>query len=213
MDLYHKILTGVIILLIVGGIFLGVQWLAAHDAALKAQAKVEADQAAFDKLTSQQKELADQLVALKREQAEQLTAVRGQFNQAQSPTQVATLMAQLMGLKSTPVIVTPPATADNPHPQPVAQLPLDDAPQVKAYALACEECKVNYKAAQKEAEIARQDKVVAETKLGLVTDQRDEWKKAATGGSWVRRAGKRLGHFAVDAVVVGLVLCGSGHCK
>jgi hypothetical protein len=211
MDVYHKILIAIAIGLVLFGAFLGYEWLQAHDAALRAEAKVAADQAAFDKLTAQQKELADQLKQVQKDQADGLATVGRQFGAAQSSPQFAALLAQLIGLKTTPTVVTPIATADNPRPTPVVELP--DSPPVRAYFKDCEDCKVNYAAAQKAAAIADQNRVAAETKLSLVTDERDQWKKTATGGSWKRRAATRLGHFVVDAGIIAIVACGSGHCK
>jgi len=211
MDLLHKVLTGVAIGLLGLGTFLGYEWLQAHDAAIRAEAKVAADQAAFEKLTAQQQDLKDQLAQIKKDQTDQLAGVSKQFNQAQNPQQLATLIGQIMGLKSAPVVNTPPATAANPNPTPIVELP--DAPQVKEYLRACEECKVNYAAAQKAAAIAEKDKAAAEAKLELVTDERDQWKDTAKGGSWKKRAGNRILNFFVDAGILIVAACGTGHCR
>ena len=210
MDAYHKLLAGVAVGLAGMGIFLVAQWLKAHDAQIHAEAKVAADQAAFDKLSSQQKDLNDQLAQVRKDQADQNANLAKQFNQAQTPQQMAALIGQMMGLKQAPVVVMPAATPQNPNPQPTLELPA--APAAK-FVQDCEECKINYAAAQKALAVADKDKSLAEEKLKLVTDQRDELQKAVKGGTWITRAGKRIGHFVVDAGVTALVLCGSGHCR
>jgi len=100
----------------------------------------------IDALTKQKADFEQQIKDIKSQNALDLANVQNTFAKVQTPQQTAALLAQLMGLKQPPVVFTPPATKDDPHPTPQIELP--DAPQVKAYFQACEECKVNYAAAQ-----------------------------------------------------------------
>jgi len=211
MDAYHKLLTGVSIGLLLVGAYIGYEWLQAHDAQVRAEAQVKADQQAIEKISEQQKGLADQLAQVRKDQSDQLAAVGKTFQQTQTPQQLAALIAQLTGLKQAPIVVTPAPTPQNPNPQPTIELP--DAPQVKAYFQACETCKIDLAAAQKDLTIAKSQGDLDQQKLELVTSERDSWKTAATGGSWARRAGKRALDFLVDAAITTAVVCGSGHCK
>jgi hypothetical protein len=110
-------------------------------------------------------------------------------------------------------IATPPATPYNPTPQPVAEVPLPDAPQAKAFVQQCQECALKLSAAQKESAITTQQLTAAKQQLTLTQKDRDTWKRAATGGSWPRRAVKRAAAFVLDAGITTLALCASGHCK
>lgn len=209
MDLYHKILIGFAVVLSLLGLYLAYEWLSAHDAQVKAEAKVEAQQILYDKVVQQQKDLATELQQAKADQARQLADVSRNFSQAQSPSQLAALLSQIT--KQPVTVVTPAATAQNPNPTPVIQLP--DTPQAKVYFQDCESCKVNYATAQKELTIANTNAQLDKQKIEYVTNERDTWKKAATGGSWVKRAGVRARDFLIDAAITTAITCGSGHCK
>jgi hypothetical protein len=188
MDLWHKLLLGLTVVLVIAGIVIAFYWLQAHDEAIRARAKIEADQTAFEKLSAQQKSLDDQLAQIKKDQADQLTSLTRSFNQAQSPAQLSALLSAIM--KQPVTVVTPPATAANPNPAPVIQLP--DTPQSKTYFQECESCKVNYAAAQKQLSAADTNAQLDKQKIALVTNERDTYKELAKGGPWFKRAGKAL---------------------
>lgn len=210
MDTLHKILTGIIIFVALGCAYLGYQWMQAHEAQIKAEAKSEANAAAAAQIAEQQKVFQEQIIQLRKDTADALANNSKQFNQAQSPQQLAILIAQIMGLKQAPVVVTPAATPENPHPQPVIQLP--DTPQAKAYFQECEECKINLASATKAAAIADANAKLSDDRLKLMTDDRNTWKDAAKGGSWKVRAAKRAESFLVDIGIAAAIYCGSGHC-
>jgi len=211
MDLYHKILTGVGIGLLVTVGVVGAQYIKAREDQARAEERSKASQQLIDALTKQQQDFTQQIKDLKAQQTIDLANVQRSFSSAQTPQQTAALLAQLMGLKQPPVVFTPLPTKDDPHPTPQIELP--DAPQVKAYFQQCEECKVNYAAAQKQL-VAEQGKTtVAEQQLDLMTKDRDNWKNTAKGGTKLQRVVKRAEHFLIDAAISAAILCGSGHCK
>src|SRR5262245_50499932 len=114
MDLYHKILAGGIVAAIGATFVVASQWLSAHDAALRAEAQVAADQSTLKKLGDQQLQLADALKAIQADNARQVADLRQTFATATSPAQIAALLSKTLGQ---PVVIHDTApTAGNPNP-------------------------------------------------------------------------------------------------
>ena len=206
----HLLLTA---LLLAAAAFLVSQWLRAHDAYLRADAQSAASRSALAQLAKQQSDLAQQLKQSQTDQQSQLAALQKQYSQAQSPEQLATLLTAAMNFPQPIKITTPLPTTSNPTPQPVAAIPLPDAPQAKAFVESCQRCQIDLAAAQKQSGITAQQTAALKQQLTLTEKDRDTWKRAAAGGSWPRRAAKRLVNFAVDAGLTSLALCATHHCK
>ena len=206
----HLILTA---LLFAAAAFLFSQWLRAHDAYLRADTQSKANQSALTQLAKQQSDLAQQLRQSQADQQSQLATLQKQYAQAQSPEQLATLLTTAMNLPQPIKITTPPPTPANPAPQPVAEIPLPDAPQAKAFVESCQQCQIDLAASQKQSAITAQQTAALKQQLTLTEKDRDAWKRAATGGSWPRRAAKRIANFALDAGLTTVALCATHHCK
>ena len=213
MDFAHKFLAALTALLLALGAFFAYNWLQAHDDYLRAQAQIRSDQSTLAQLAKQQTDLAAQLKQTQSEQQSQLAALHKEYAQAQSPQQLAALISSVMNLPQPIRITTPPAPKDNPNPQPVAEVPLPDAPQAKAFIEACQECRIQLDTAQKQATIAAQQTTVLKQELTITQKERDTWKRTAQGGSWARRAAKRATTLAIDAGITFAVACASHHCK
>lgn len=213
MPLTTKLHAALTLALLALAIFLAHQWLAVHDAYVRAQAQSTVTQSALSQLSKQQSDLAAQLKQTQSDAQSQLAALQKQYSKAQSPDQLAALITTAMNLPQPIKITTPQPTPANPAPQPVAEVPLPDAPQAKAFVQSCQQCQIELAAAQKRSAIAAQQLAAAKQQLTLTEKDRDTWKRAANGGSWLRRAVKRVGAFVLDAGLTTLALCASGHCK
>lgn len=110
-------------------------------------------------------------------------------------------------------VTTPPATKDNPNPAPIAEVPLPDAPQAKAFVEACQECQIQLATAQKQAAISAQQTDSLKQEVALTQKDRDTWKRTAQGGSWSRRAAKRAAAFAIDAGITFALASASHYCQ
>jgi hypothetical protein len=185
--------------------------------AREARIKAEAVQAANEKVVAQNdqqiKLLASQVEQLKADQTRQLATLTATFSRAQTPQDIAPLVAKLMELQKPITFVTPAATPENPHPQPVAQIPAEDAPQVKAYVQTCEECKIKLPSLAAELSASEAQGRFLASNLVERTQERDQWKTAAKGGSFWQRFTRSLKYLAIGAGVGAVALCGSGHCK
>ena len=213
MDLTHKLLTLTTALLLALGAFFAAQWLRAHDAYLQAQAQIKSDQSTLAQLAKQQSDLATQLKQAQFQQQSQLDALHKEYAQANSPQQLAALITSVMNLPQPIKITTPAPTPQNPTPQPVAEVPLPDAPQAKAFVQACQECQIQLSAAQKQAAITVHQNDALKQQLALTEKERDNWKRTAQGGSWPRRAAKRAEAFAIDAAITLVAACSTHHCR
>jgi hypothetical protein len=213
LDLAHKLLALLAALLLTLGAFFAYNWLSSHDDYVRAQAQLKGDQSTLAQLAKQQTDLAAQFKQIQADQQSQLAALHKEYAQAQSPQQLAALISGVMNLPQPIRIATPPATKDNPNPLPVAEVPLPDAPQAKAFIESCQECQVQLATAQKQATITTQQTNALKQELTLTQKERDTWKRAAQGGSWARRAAKRATAFAIDAGITIVAACASHHCK
>src|SRR5204862_6948006 len=116
------------------------------------------------------------------DQRTQLSALQKQYAQAQSPEQLAALITRVMNLPQPIRITTPLATTDNPNPTPIAEVPLPDAPQAKAFVEACQECQIQFATPQKQAVIAAQQMTDLKQELELRHTERATSTRTGQGG-------------------------------
>ncbi len=191
-----ELAVGIILLAVCALVFRS--WLSEHDARLTAEITTKAMQSEFAKLEAADAQRAADL-------QKQLDAQKQQFTQAVTPAQIADLATRLIGLKQPIQIVTPSPTASNPNPEPVAQIALPDAPQVKSYLEECETCKLRL------PELEAQHQSDAE-KLKISQGETQAWQKAARGTKWSRLK-TALKWIAFGAGTGAVAMCGTGHCR
>lgn len=195
-----------------GGGFVFSQWLGARDDKIRAESFQKAHEET-DKLRADEvKQLRAEIEEVKADAARKLDASRATFTRAQTPQDVATLVASLMKLQNPVTIVQPPATPENLHPAPVAQVSTEDAPAVKRYLQECEECKIKLPAAEAQLTASEREKQLLASQLVERTAERETWKNAANGGSFWQRA-KHAGKWsAIGGAAVIAIACAIGHC-
>lgn len=242
MSLTTKLHVALTVALLAAVAFFARQWLAAHDAYLRAESQSKSSQSAIAQLNKQQSDLVAQLKQAQAGQQAQLAALHKDYAQAQSPEQLAALITRVLNLPQPITIATPgdPPTASASSQMgsatnlaipnssvrvkqgsfpsasagnPAAQVPLPDAPQIKAFVEQCQECQIRLATANQEAAINSQQIAALRQQVTITEQDRDTWKRAAKGGSWPRRAVRRATAFAVDAGLTTLALCASHHCK
>lgn len=210
LTLRHKLeIAGAVLALVVIGI-ISSSWLAARDARVKAEAMQAVNEKVIAQNDQQIKLLASQVDQLKADQARQLATLSATFSRAQTPQDIMPLVSKLMDLQKPIAFVTPPATAENPHPQPIAQLPAEDAPQLKLYVQTCEECKIKLPSVTAQLGKSEQEKQLLANDLLARTQERDQWKTAAKGGSTWQRIKKGAKWFVIGAAV-GAVAAKAAH--
>lgn len=153
------------------------------------------------------------LDAFMKTQQAQMDALNKKFDQAKTAPDIAAIVQQIMALQKPITFVTPPATPQNPNPQPVAQVPAEDAPQVKKYVQDCEQCKLDLQTAKTQLTYEQQRHQSDLDKLNLANKDIDTLKKAAKGGGfWSRLKGNTKAAEIGGAVAV-IAICVTGHCK
>src|SRR6185437_946098 len=173
-------------------ILAGGSYLGAREDKIKMQATMDAQKQVLAAADQREKARDAQLDTFLKTQQAQLDSMNKRFDQAKTPQDLAPLVQQIMALQKPITFVTPPATPANPNPQPVAQVPTEDAPQVKAYVQACETCKLNLQTATQKLTYADQQHADDLVKLNSVTKERDAAVQAAKGGSFWQRTKRTL---------------------
>jgi septal ring factor EnvC (AmiA/AmiB activator) len=164
--------------------------------------------------------LQSAITQAKADTTKQVADLQKKFQASQTPQQIADLANQLMGLKDAIKIVTPAPTPQNPKPEPIAEVPLSNAPVAKAYLQACEECKTNLAGQGKilsavvEQLKEKNTQLAAEKeKTASLTKERNAAVTSSKGGNWIRRTVHNSKVLAVGGAIAAAVICGSGHCK
>jgi hypothetical protein len=218
MDLYHKLLTGFVILLLAGGALGAFEYVSVREEKARVEERQKADAAIMAMKDAAIKQQQDQLATataafekFKQDQAAAMNAMEAGFVNAKTPDQSAALTALLLGLKVGEVKVG--GTAANP----TIELPIA---QQQAYERTCEECKLKLTSATESLKLASQRENFLESKaaeledkLKIVTKERDDAKKISTGGStWTRvKHDTKAGIFG--AAVQTALLALTGHLK
>ena len=173
----HKITLGLALLLTGGLALAGYGWLGEHDARLRAETTSAGAQKDIDALKAQQQQNADTL-------RQQLAALEREKSTPAAPQQIVLDASHLMPALPKPLEVqSVPVNAqlpDGPKTQQVV-IPAADLEDVRDFSVNCQETADKLEACTKDDADLKQEIV-------LTGQQRDEWEKAAKGGSVWHRA-------------------------
>lgn len=201
------VIIGILMVLLGVGV---VAYIDSREAVIKAQASEAAAKATLDTIAQHDAAAKLQLDAKEKEIADLQSKLNAQLAAAKTPQDIAGLVSQLMNLQKPITFVTPPATPSNPNPEPIAQVSTIDAPQVKAYVQACEQCKLDLQTAN--AKLTFADQKISDDKAALATKDTEikTWKTAAKGTFW-GNSKKIMKYGAIGGAVAITILAGSGH--
>lgn len=194
-----ELIVGAVLLL--GAVFGAKVWLDEHDSRIKAEASVAAQQQLQQQYQAQVSDLAKRMDEREAAYQTQLKTLDQRFQTAASPTQIAQLVSQLMGLKTPITISTPQSTAQNPNPQPVATVSTLDAPQVKAYVETCETCKLNLAKATADAADRQAQASLAQLQIDSLKKENTSLQQAVKGGTFFQRFGKAAKYLIIGAAI------------
>jgi hypothetical protein len=168
----HKITLVLALALALGLAIAGFEWISEHDARLRAETTSGGTQKDIDALKTQQQQTADTL-------REQIDALEREKTQPATPQQIVLDASRLMPALPKPLEVqSVPVNAqlpDGPKTQQVV-IPAADLPAVRDFSVNCQETADKLQACSKDEADLKQE-------LALTGRQRDEWEKAAKGGS------------------------------
>jgi hypothetical protein len=186
MTLAHKITFAAALVLLGAVFFVGYQWLQEHDGRLKVEAQTAVQQKDIEALRATQQQTADTLKA-------QLAAIALERQQPVAPAQFVVDASKLLPNLPQPVAATPVDTAKPDGPQQVV-IPAADLPAFRNYKLTCD-------AATDSLAACTSTQQTLKAQVALTEAQRDEWQKAAKGGSIWHRALKVAEYVGIGAAV------------
>lgn len=189
MDLWHKFLIGLAIILTVLALIAATSYVGAREDKIRAEVQQSADKKTLDlkdQQLNEQKAAFDKQTAafeeFKRDQDAKMTALQTQFATAKTPDQNAVLTAALLKLAGGDVKV------GGTQEKPTLEVPIANLHQ---YEQACEECKLNLETATHQLDLAKRREAVNADELQFAKDQdafhvseRDSYKKTAAGGGF-----------------------------
>jgi type II secretory pathway pseudopilin PulG len=178
-------------------VFGGYEILQSHDAAIKARSVQDAQQQV---IATAQKQI-DQAKADEQQTAAQLQAriaeLEKEKQQPVTPDQFIAALQRLTPLPQQPVVVRIPASgpgtaadgkpAAAAAPQTAIQIPAADLPALRDYKVACDETGAKLGACQLDAAANATQVAALEAQLKSTEAERDQWKSASKGGSWLHR--------------------------
>lgn len=196
---------------------LGGLYLHEHDQKIKeqavAQATVDTQKVAQAQFQGQIADLTKQLDARDLAYKQQLETLNSKFQTAATPQQLAVLVSSLMGLKTPIQITTPPATSQNPNPQPVAVVQASDFPQAKSYIQDCEQCKADRAKLQADTADRQAQANLAQLQIDSLKKENTALMVEAHGGTTWQRTKRALKYIGIGALGGAVAVCASSHCK
>jgi len=206
-------IIGAVVFILTG--ILGVHfWMEERIARAKAEATVAAQQANFEKAQDSIKELQDADKERDAKAAETIAALTQAAAKQVTPEQIAAYVSKSIPTPAgaPPITITvPPATATNPKPDAIADIPQADLPALKDYVSKCQLDSAKLSICDADVTSRDQQLKLAGEQLSAVSRERDAYKKALNGGTFwqrVKKAGKWL---VIGGVAGGIALGATGH--
>jgi hypothetical protein len=188
-------------------------WIEQHDARVKAEQLAKVQQTTIDGDAKQIVGIQDAEKQRDAETAAHLTSLETSVAKLKTPQQIAAWVPkQLPGLENVK-ITTPPATPQNPNPAAIATIPDTDLPKLRDTIEQCEECTIKLATAQADSTAKDSLLKLAGERLSAAEKQRDDYKQAMKGGTFLQRVKHNGKLLAIGAVIGAAAVCGSGHCK
>lgn len=208
-----KIEIAIGIVLFVACCFGADTWLHEHDARMKAESDAAAQQKIIQSNASQIKAIQAAEAARDEQTTKQVQSIAAAAAAQKTPQQIAAWIPKQM---STPAPITetiPAATPANPKPDAQFNVPQEDLPILRDDIAKCQECSVKLATAQQD--LASKDVVIkkAGEDLSAAEKQRDDYKNALKGGTWLERLKHNSKFLAIGGAVAVGAVCATGHCK
>jgi hypothetical protein len=208
-----EIVAGVLFL--GGAAYGGSTWIAEHDARLKAEVTVQANEKASKDAETKSIALKNEIADRDRASADREKAMIAAIANLKTPQQIAPYVQKELAPGSLqPIIVSvPAATKDNPIPNATITIAQADLPVLRDRLSKCDTdanalttCKAD---AVSNAERSR----LAGEKLSAAENERDAYKTELKGGTFWRRTKSAIRFILIGGAIGAAAVCGSGHCK
>jgi flagellar biosynthesis chaperone FliJ len=202
-----------IAILICAAIAVRTRW-AEHDARVKAEASVAAAQKNIDQATTSIKQLQDQDKLRSAQTADAIAKLAAAAAAQKTPQQITRWLPSQAGSLPAPITSSiAPATAQNPTPAAVFDVPQADLPALRDQVAKCQANGQLLSNAQAGLSSCQSQLKLAGEQLSAAEKQRDDYKQALKGGTFWQRIKGGTEKVAIGVGIGVAVTCGSGHCK
>lgn len=211
--LHIEIAAGVLAL--GGAAYGGSTWLGEHDARLKAESIVQANEKVSKDAETKSIALKNEIADRDRASADREKAMIDAIKNMKTTAQIAPyVQRELAPGAPQPIIVNvPAATKDNPTPDAVISIPQADLPVLRDRLNKCDvdanaltTCRADTASTK---ELIRQ----AGVKLSAAENERDAYKVELQGGTFWRRTKTAFKFVGIGGGIAAAAMCASGHCK
>jgi hypothetical protein len=211
--LHAKIVMGILGLLVVA--YLGFTWLAEHDARMKAEATIAANEKLMKAAEAQSATLKDDIAKRDQASAEREKAMIDAIRNLKTTAQIVPyVQSNLAPGAPQPIVVTvPAATAANPTPDAQLTIPQADLPILRDRLNKCDTDANAILTCRADATSNAQRLELAGEQLSTAERERDAYRLELKGGTFWRRTKTALMWVAIGGGAALAGACGSGHCK
>jgi endonuclease YncB( thermonuclease family) len=187
----------------------GATWLQEHNARLKAETTTAVQQKTIDQAKGDAKQAAEVVKQTAGQLKLTLAALEAEKAKPATAQQIVIDASKLFPNLPAPLqVVTPPPTTETVDgktvevpSEPVVQIPQVDFKALQDGAITCQENAASLSACQLTAAQVQIELADVQVELKTTTAQRDEWEKAAKGGTWLHRTVTAVKWVAIGGAV------------
>jgi hypothetical protein len=203
------------ILAVILAIFGVRSWIGEHDARLKAEVTVAANQKIGDAAILRSKNLEAEIVTRDKAAADrEQSMVDAIKNLKTTPQILPYVQSNLAPAAAQPIYVSvPAATKDNPTPAATITVPQADLPALRDRLSKCDTDALAVSTCSKDSSDKTEQLRQAGVSLSAVSNERDAYKQELAGGTKWQRLKKAIEFIGIGAAAGIAATCGSGHCK
>lgn len=193
----------------------GYYWLQEHDARMKADATVAANEQKTKEIDARDAVLKSDQAKRDADSAAREAALIEAVKDLKTPAQIAPFVQKELA-PSAPQPITinlPKSTPDNPTPNAIISIPQADLPAVRDRLNKCDIDANAISTCRADSDTKDKQLANAAVKLNAANNERDAYKLELAGGTFWRRTKTAFKFAGIGAAAAAAALCGSGHCK
>lgn len=196
-------------------VWCGYYWLQEHDARMKADATVAANEQKTKEIDARDAVLKSDQAKRDADSAAREAALVEAVKDLKTPAQITPFVQkELAPAAPQPITINiPKSTPDNPTPNAIVSIPQADLPSVRDRLNKCDIDANAITTCREDSDTKNKQLANAALKLNAANNERDAYKLELAGGTFWRRTKTALKFVGIGAAAAGVAICGSGHCK
>jgi len=195
-DIDAKIRVGLEILLALVIIGLAVEYHRSEVRAASAEASQQARDEADKQSAKQIQSLSDQIKQIQIDNKAQVLALTQTVALLKTPQQQIQWSQDQLAQALKGITITLDSKG-----QAIATIPAATVPELPQVIEKCQTCQLNLDSTTKQLSYSQQQQQLLAGQLVNITKERDDWKRSANGGSWIKRFGKAAEYLGIGAAV------------